>query len=97
LSALTPLEGAPETVTKRIVSNLDKAYYPTAPIVPSTEIVHDRVNVELFRGCVRGCRFCQAGYVYRPIRARSAERVIEIGKESLKNTGCQEATLLSLS
>lgn len=97
LSALSPLEGAPETVTKRIVSNLDKAYYPTAPIVPSTEIVHDRVNVELFRGCVRGCRFCQAGYVYRPIRARSAERVIEIGKESLKNTGCQEATLLSLS
>ena len=84
-------------MTKRIVSNLDKSYYPTAPIVPSTEIVHDRVNVELFRGCVRGCRFCQAGYVYRPIRARSAERVIEIGKESLKNTGCQEATLLSLS
>ena len=97
LRALTPLEGAPEIVTKRIVSNLDKSYYPTAPIVPSTEIVHDRVNVELFRGCVRGCRFCQAGYVYRPIRARSAERVIEIGKESLKNTGCQEATLLSLS
>ena len=97
LRALTPMEGAPETVTKRIVSNLDKSYYPTAPIVPSTEIVHDRVNVELFRGCVRGCRFCQAGYVYRPIRARSAERVIEIGKESLKNTGCQEATLLSLS
>lgn len=97
LRALTPMEGAPEIVTKRIVSNLDKSYYPTAPIVPSTEIVHDRVNVELFRGCVRGCRFCQAGYVYRPIRARSAERVIEIGKESLKNTGCQEATLLSLS
>lgn len=97
LRALTRLEGAPEIVTKRIVSNLDKSYYPTAPIVPSTEIVHDRVNVELFRGCVRGCRFCQAGYVYRPIRARSAERVIEIGKESLKNTGCQEATLLSLS
>ena len=97
LRELRPLEGAPEVVTKRIISNLDKSYYPTAPIVPSTEIVHDRVNVELFRGCVRGCRFCQAGYVYRPIRARSAERVIEIGKESLKNTGCQEATLLSLS
>ena len=97
LSRIEPLEGAPQRVVKRIVRDLDKAYYPTHTLVPSTEIVHDRVNVELFRGCVRGCRFCQAGYVYRPIRARSAERVIEIGKESLKNTGCQEATLLSLS
>lgn len=97
LSVLRPLVGAPEVVTKRIVSNLDKAYYPTSPIVPSTEVVHDRVNLELFRGCTRGCRFCQAGYAYRPIRARSAETIIKQGKESLANTGCQEATLLSLS
>ena len=65
--------------------------------MPSTEIVHDRVNVELFRGCVRGCRFCQAGYVYRPIRARSPGKLIEQGIEAIGNTGCQEATLLSLS
>ena len=97
LAALKCLDGAPEKVTKRIVEDLDAAFYPTKPVVPSTEIVHDRVNLELFRGCVRGCRFCQAGYVYRPIRARSAEKVIELGRETLKNTGSQEATLLSLS
>ena len=84
-------------MTKRIVADLDSAFYPTKPVVPSTEIVHDRVNLELFRGCVRGCRFCQAGYVYRPIRARSAQKIVELGRETLKNTGSQEATLLSLS
>ena len=97
LAALTQLPGAPELVTKRIVSDLDDAYYPTAPIVPSTEIIHDRVNLELFRGCIRGCRFCQAGYVYRPIRARRPETIVAQGIESLGNTGSQEATLLSLS
>lgn len=97
LHDLTPTHGAPARVTKRIIQDLDACYYPIDPIVPSTEIVHDRVNVELFRGCIRGCRFCQAGYVYRPVRPRKPETIIRQGIESLKNTGYQEATLLSLS
>lgn len=97
VSSIRALEGAPEKVTKRIISDLDSAPYPTAPIVPSTEVVHDRVNLELFRGCVRGCRFCQAGHIYRPIRAKKPETLIRQGIETLKNTGHEDVTLLSLS
>ena len=97
VGAITPKSGAPEKVTKRIVRDLDAAPFPVNPIVPSTEVVQDRVNLELFRGCIRGCRFCQAGHIYRPIRAKRAETLIRQGLETLKNTGYEELTLLSLS
>lgn len=97
LASVTAKAGAPERVTKRIVEDFDAAPFPTNPIVPSTEVVHDRVNLELFRGCVRGCRFCQAGHVYRPIRAKKPETLIRQGIETLKNTGHEDVTLLSLS
>ena len=97
VESIRPKAGAPEKVTKRIVIDLDSSPFPTNPIVPSTEVVHDRVNLELFRGCVRGCRFCQAGHIYRPIRAKKPETLIKQGIETLKNTGHQDVTLLSLS
>ena len=97
VAKITAKNGAPEKVTKRIIVDLDSAPYPTKPIVPSTEVVHDRVNLELFRGCVRGCRFCQAGHIYRPIRAKKPETLIKQGIETLKNTGHEDVTLLSLS
>ncbi|MBQ8075537.1 MAG: TIGR03960 family B12-binding radical SAM protein [Oscillospiraceae bacterium] len=95
--SITPLSGAPERVRKRIINDLDAVPFPTNPIVPSTEVVQDKVDIELFRGCVRGCRFCQAGYIYRPIRAKKPETLIRQGIETLKNTGYEDMTLLSLS
>ena len=97
LAAITPDEGVPAVVTKRIVQDLDKAYYPTKTIVPSTEIVHDRSNLEVMRGCIRGCRFCQAGFCYRPVRPRSAETLLRQAKEMLLDSGNHEITLSSLS
>ena len=97
LKAVAVRDGAPERVRRRIVKDFNTSHFPTKQIVPSTEIVHDRVNLELFRGCIRGCRFCQAGYIYRPVRNRGVDRLLGQGIESLKNTGYQEITLSSLS
>ena len=97
LSAIVPLEGAPETVTKRIVEDLDNAYWPTKMIVPSTEIVHDRANLEVFRGCIRGCRFCQAGFSCRPVRKKSPEVLYKQAMETMEYSGHNEITLSSLS
>ena len=97
LAAITPEPFAPKAVRKRIVQDLDHAYYPTKTIVPSTEIVHDRSNLEIFRGCIRGCRFCQAGFCYRPIRAKSADVLCRQAVEALEDSGNSEITLASLS
>jgi len=97
LASVTPTNGAPAVVTKRIVEDLDHAYFPTKMIVPSTEIVHDRANLEVFRGCIRGCRFCQAGFSCRPVRRKSADVLYKQAVETLTDSGHNEITLSSLS
>lgn len=97
LAEITPEDGVPAVVTKRIVQDFDQSYFPEQTIVPSTEIVHDRVVLELFRGCIRGCRFCQAGYVYRPVRPRKPETLIRQAEAALQDSGYEEITLSSLS
>src|SRR5690606_28011920 len=94
---LIPLKSEYTTIRRRIISSLVGAPYPEAPIVPNIKAVHDRLSVEVMRGCVRGCRFCQAGYLYRPQRERSPEDILKIVDSSLKHTGFEELSLLSLS
>ncbi len=88
---------APEKVLKAIITDLDTAYYPKEIPVPYTEIIHDRIMLEIMRGCTRGCRFCQAGILYRPVRERSLEHLVELAEALEKSTGYDEISLSSLS
>ena len=97
LHSVTAQEGAPKVITKRIIEDLDNAYWPVKTIVPSTEIVHDRANLEVFRGCIRGCRFCQAGFSCRPVRRKSAEVLYRQAVQTMEDSGHNEITLSSLS
>lgn len=97
LKSLTAKNGAPEKVKKAVVSDLDKCYYPKSFVVPFINIVHDRAVEEIFRGCIRGCRFCQAGFIYRPIREKSVETINEQSKVLIDSTGYDEISLCSLS
>lgn len=88
---------APVQVKKRIIKDMDNTYVPEKLIVPFMETVHDRIMLELFRGCIRGCRFCQAGYIYRPVRERSTDKLLKTAKNSIDATGYEEMSLSSLS
>lgn len=88
---------APDYIERRIVSSLDDAYFPVDPPVPHTETIHDRIMLEISRGCTRGCRFCQASIYYRPVRERSRERLMKLLEESVRHTGYEEVSLVSLS
>jgi radical SAM-linked protein len=102
LSALAAIEGVyvpgvSKEVRRRFIASLEDAPYPLKPVVPYTSIVHDRVNIEVSRGCTTGCRFCQAGIIYRPLRERSPERALEMAERSLSSTGYEEVAFTSLS
>ncbi|OPX43112.1 radical SAM superfamily protein [Ruminiclostridium hungatei] len=98
IKELIPLKPQyPLSIRKRIIKDMDDAYFPEKIVVPYTDIVHDRIMLEIFRGCTRGCRFCQAGFIYRPVREKSPERLLELAKKLEESTGYEEISLTSLS
>ncbi|MGN1112619.1 MAG: TIGR03960 family B12-binding radical SAM protein, partial [Acutalibacteraceae bacterium] len=97
IKAFIPKNNAPAVIKKRIITDLDNLYYPESFVVPSIEIVHDRAMAEIFRGCIRGCRFCQAGFLYRPVREKSPEVIDRQCHLLCNNTGYDEVSLSSLS
>jgi radical SAM family uncharacterized protein/radical SAM-linked protein len=97
IEAITPARQGYEKVRRRIVPDLEDIHYPTTPIVPFLKTVHDRISLEIARGCTNGCRFCQAGYIYRPVRVRTPESVLKTVDTVLQNSGYEELSLLSLS
>ncbi|GFN34491.1 TIGR03960 family B12-binding radical SAM protein [Tepidimicrobium xylanilyticum] len=98
IQSMDPIvEGIPKIIKKRIIKDLDRVYFPEKLIVPYIETIHDRIPLEIFRGCTRGCRFCQAGMIYRPVREKSVERLLELAEKLEENTGYEDISLTSLS